>query len=69
MTDEELFDIYNLGWNDEMNDKEDIKFYISDHPLKSKAYHMGRLHFFLGDDQPKYDYLTKTEVIEMIREN
>ena len=67
MTDEELLDVYRIGWNDELDDKENMLFYLSDHKLKSKAYYTGRLHFYLGDEQTKFDSLSNTEIINYIR--
>lgn len=67
MTDEELLEVYMNGFTDELDSKEDIKFYLGDHPLKSKAYKLGRLDARLGDDNPNLDYRSGEEIIKMIR--
>lgn len=68
MTNEELYTNYMLGFTDELDGKEDIKFYLSDHPLKSPAYKLGRLHAVIGDDCRSVDYLSREEIIKMIRQ-
>jgi len=67
MTDEELLEVYMNGFTDELDGKEDIKFYLDDHPLKSPAYKLGKLHAAVGDDCRSVDYLSKEEIIKMIR--
>jgi len=67
MSDEELIETYMLGFEHELEGEEDIKFYLGDHPLKSKAYYTGRLDAFYGDDNPNLDYQSKEEIIKMIR--
>jgi len=66
MTDEELLEVYMNGFTDELDGKEDIKFYLGDHKLKSKAYYAGRADAFYGDDNPNLDYRSNEEIIKMI---
>jgi len=68
MTDKELLDVYMLGWHNELEGKEDIAFYLGDHPLKSVAYYKGKSHCFLGDEQTSFDYLSGEEIIKMIKQ-
>jgi len=67
MEDEKLIELYMNGFTDELEGKEDIKFYLGDHPLKSPAYKLGRLDAYWGDDNPNLDYRSKEEIIKMIR--
>lgn len=67
MTDEKLIELYMLGFEHELEGEEDIKFYLGDHPLKSPAYKLGKLHAAVGDDCRSVDYLSREEIIKMIR--
>ncbi len=67
MTDKELLDVYMLGFEHELDGKEDIKFYITDSPYKSPAYKLGRLHSALGDDCRSFDYLSGDEILKIIK--
>lgn len=67
MTDNELLEVYMIGFNEELEGKENMRFYLSDHKLKSKAYYLGRSHAFLGDEQTKFDYLSNEEITKIIR--
>lgn len=67
MVDKELLEIYMQGFNDELDRKEDIKFYITDSPYKSSAYKLGKWHATIGDDIRSVDYLSNEEILKMIK--
>lgn len=67
MTDKEILDVYMQGFNDELDGKEDIKFYITDSPYKSPAYKLGRLNALVGDDCRSVDYLSGEEILKIIK--
>lgn len=66
VSDEELLGCYMHGFMDELDNNQDYDF---GSPIKNKAYNMGRGHALLGEDCRSVDYLSKEEIINMIRKN
>lgn len=61
--DKTLLEAYMCGFNNEL----DVKEGISDlNPLLLKAYNLGVLHAILGDDVRSVDYLSDTEILDII---
>jgi len=68
MKDSELLQIYLEGWEDEglnFKNSAEIDGYTG---LALKAYNLGRNHYLLGDDFPKYDELTNKQILTLIKE-
>jgi len=66
VSDEELMSCYIHGFMDELDNNQDYDF---DSPIKNRAYNIGRAHAFVGDDVRSVDYLSREEIINMIRKN
>lgn len=64
VSDDELMGCYMHGFMDELDNNQDYDF---GSPIKNKAYNMGRGHALVGDDCRSVDYLSKEEIINMIR--
>nr|DAI89642.1 MAG TPA: hypothetical protein [Caudoviricetes sp.] len=67
MRDEELLEVYMIGYQDELYGRENMKFYLGDHKLKSRAYYMGRAHYCIPEKQTSLDYASEEEIIKWIR--
>jgi len=61
LTDELLFQIYMIGWKEEMENVDSINKLIA-------AYNIGWNHSLLEDDSERLRNLTKQEIIAEIRE-
>lgn len=61
LSDELLFQIYMIGWKEEMENADSTKKLI-------KAYNIGWNHSLLEDDSERIRNMTKQEIIAEIRE-
>jgi outer membrane phospholipase A len=71
ITDELLLEVYLEYWMQafDQSDKdfnEEIQEYKGN-PILIKAAKLGRKHCILGDDFPKYDELTNSEILKLIK--
>lgn len=64
-TDDVLYNIYNLGWNDCPDGNDRSNEFKGIHRI---AYNHGWFHYIAGDDQMSIDYLTREEILEQIKE-
>ena len=64
VSDEELMGCYMHGFMDELDNNLNYDF---ESPIKNKAYNLGRAHAFVGDDVRSVDYLSREEIINIIR--
>ena len=64
VSDDELMGCYMHGFMDELDNNLNYDF---GSPIKNIAYNMGRGHALVGDDCRSVDYLSREEIINMIR--
>jgi hypothetical protein len=64
LTDKELLLWYAYGFNDELSGRSRVE---SDHEIQNIAYKIGAQHAELGDDDPRIDYMTDNETLEIIK--
>jgi hypothetical protein len=69
VTDDELIDIYILGFNDELDPKKFIEKNYESYgdKLREKAYSLGRLDAILGDEIPSIDLQSNEEILNNIK--
>ena len=68
ITDKDVLAAYMCGWHHE-NDiyaGRKVADVYKDETLM-KAYNVGREHYLLGDDSPKFDALTNEEILNIIK--
>lgn len=65
ISDDELMGCYMHGFMDELDNNVEYDF---GSPIKNKAYGLGRSHAFIGDDVRSVDYLSRQEIINMIKQ-
>lgn len=70
MEDQIILEAYNKGWLDENSIyTKKIEAYEYIEPILQRAYDIGREHFILGDDFPKYDLLKDEEILKIIKKD
>jgi hypothetical protein len=66
-TDEELLDLYNKGFNDELLGYRSLEPSEFKSALEKAAYFHGKAIAFFGDDQPSLDYKSNEEILKTIK--
>jgi len=67
ITDEELLDLYNKGFNDELLGYRSLEPSEFKSALEKAAYFHGKAIAFFGDDQPSLDYKSNEEILKTIK--
>jgi hypothetical protein len=68
-----LYEIYMQGFKDELDniqiEEDAIRPYPEDMKYAKRAYNIGRIDAYAGDDAPNIDYKSKNEIIALIKRN
>ena len=64
-TDDNIYKWYMRGFEDELQGS---TMFLSGQQLELKAYKMGCMHAIVGDDVRSVDYLSKKQIIKMVKE-
>jgi hypothetical protein len=67
ITDEELLDLYNKGFNNELLGYRSLEPSEFKSALEKAAYFHGKAIAFFGDDQPSLDYKSNEEILKTIK--
>jgi len=65
LTYKELLLWYAYGFNDELSGRSRVE---SDHEIQNLAYKIGAEHAKLGDGDPRIDYMTDNETLQIIKD-
>lgn len=65
LNDKELLEWYWKGWNDEL----DGTTSTIENKYAIKAYKLGALHAYVGDDVTSIDLLSNAEILDMIKQD